>query len=443
SAAAPTRASWRCRWNSAGWTGRGRAPSGALFAPAADAAAAPPPPSRPLVRPRVRGADAAAAVGREQCVEQIRDVLDHLGHDMHHLVVALEPPGDAQKPPGHHGAAEALEDLLPDHHVCHPRLVLEREEDDPLRGPRPLAHQHQPRHRHPRARGRIAEPGMRQRRGRARPVVKRVVVGQHENECRTFMPPRKPRATLAKGPHFAYVGAGCCMKAERRKDGEDHLCGVWRQGTCRGGGERADRDGRRPRQRHSGDRGRLRRRLRLLHLPCLCRCRLGGEAAEAGPDGGGHARLRLRARSRPLAADLPDQGDGRARRAEGLHAGKADLMRTAALAAAVLAAAALTAAGAAAQGAGSPDGLRAAEYSVSSTRYGHDALGPGHEWAMLALHRADGGTLFYRNDREIVFEDTAPRLIDADGDGDLEALVVESSHSKGSRLAVWTGAGRL
>jgi hypothetical protein len=118
-------------------------------------------------------------------------------------------------------------------------------------------------------------------------------------------------------------------------------------------------------------------------------------------------------------------------------------MRTGALAAAVLAAAALTAAGAAAQGAGSPDGLRAAEYSVSSTRYGHDALGPGHEWAMLALHRADGGTLFYRNDREIVFEDSAPRLVDADGDGDLEALVVESSHSKGSRLAVWTGAGRL
>lgn len=94
-------------------------------------------------------------------------------------------------------------------------------------------------------------------------------------------------------------------------------------------------------------------------------------------------------------------------------------------------------------GVASADGVRAAEYAVPSTRYDHDALGPGHEWAMLVIHGDDGKSRFYQNDSEIVFEDTAPRLVDADGDGDSEALVVESSHAEGSRLAIWTRNGRL
>ncbi len=90
-----------------------------------------------------------------------------------------------------------------------------------------------------------------------------------------------------------------------------------------------------------------------------------------------------------------------------------------------------------------PDGVREAQYGVPSTSYGHDALGPGHEWAMLAIHGNDGGSRFFQYSPEIVFEDIAPRLIDLDGDGDKEALVIESSHVEGSRLAVWTSAGRL
>ena len=90
-----------------------------------------------------------------------------------------------------------------------------------------------------------------------------------------------------------------------------------------------------------------------------------------------------------------------------------------------------------------PEGVRAAQYGVPSTSYGHDALGPGHEWAMLVIHGEDGGSRSFQFAPEIVFEDIAPRLIDLDGDGDNEALVVESSPVEGSRLAVWTSAGRL
>lgn len=89
-----------------------------------------------------------------------------------------------------------------------------------------------------------------------------------------------------------------------------------------------------------------------------------------------------------------------------------------------------------------PDGIRVAEYGVPTTSYGHGALGPGHEWAMLSIH-GDAGSHFFSDESKLVFEDIAPRLIDLDGDGDNEAVVVESSQSEGSRLAIWTSAGRL
>jgi hypothetical protein len=44
---------------------------------------------------------------------------------------------------------------------------------------------------------------------------------------------------------------------------------------------------------------------------------------------------------------------------------------------------------------------------------------------------------------ELVFEDTAPRLVDLSGDGQAEVVVVESHSEKGARLAIWTAAGRL
>lgn len=84
------------------------------------------------------------------------------------------------------------------------------------------------------------------------------------------------------------------------------------------------------------------------------------------------------------------------------------------------------------------DGVAGATFTQPSTRYGHAALGPGHEWAALMLD----GTEFPTGDA-LVFEDVAPRLADLDGDGDNEVIVVESSLTQGSRLAVWGGKGRI
>ncbi|MCB2110036.1 MAG: VCBS repeat-containing protein [Rhodobacteraceae bacterium] len=83
-----------------------------------------------------------------------------------------------------------------------------------------------------------------------------------------------------------------------------------------------------------------------------------------------------------------------------------------------------------------------ATFSVATASYGHGALGPGHEWARLNI-QGDAGSLSFQDERALVFEDIAPRLIDLDGDGDNEAMVVESSQTQGSRLAIWTGEGRL
>src|ERR1700746_2592566 len=70
----------------------------------------------------------------------------------------------------------------------------------------------------------------------------------------------------------------------------------------------------------------MRRGLCLRDLPCLCRRGRAREARWALADGRGHARFRLR-RAAELAALLPDQGDGRARRAHRDGAGTAGLSR--------------------------------------------------------------------------------------------------------------------
>jgi hypothetical protein len=88
------------------------------------------------------------------------------------------------------------------------------------------------------------------------------------------------------------------------------------------------------------------------------------------------------------------------------------------------------------------DGVRSATYGAPSTSYGHDALGPGYEWAMLALH-GEAGSLFHQEPGGLVFEDIAPRLADLDGDDDNEVIVVESDPDRGSRLAIWGGLGRI
>jgi len=81
--------------------------------------------------------------------------------------------------------------------------------------------------------------------------------------------------------------------------------------------------------------------------------------------------------------------------------------------------------------------IRAAEYAEPTTRYPHGALGDDREYGALILRLADGRRHRVRLPDELVFEDTAPRLADLDGDGTVEIITVESHRERGARLAVW------
>jgi hypothetical protein len=69
-------------------------------------------------------------------------------------------------------------------------------------------------------------------------------------------------------------------------------------------------------------------------------------------------------------------------------------------------------------------------------RYDHGALGDKLEAGTLAIERRDGGRQTVKLGPDAVFEDLAPRLVDLDGDGRDEIVVVKSSLRLGSSLAV-------
>lgn len=90
-----------------------------------------------------------------------------------------------------------------------------------------------------------------------------------------------------------------------------------------------------------------------------------------------------------------------------------------------------------------------ATYGDPTARYPHGALGDPEEWGSLVLEldtcpscaqpRRDTRRLVLPEHR--VFEDTAPRLHDVDGDGANEVVVVESDRDQGARLAIYDAAG--
>lgn len=82
-------------------------------------------------------------------------------------------------------------------------------------------------------------------------------------------------------------------------------------------------------------------------------------------------------------------------------------------------------------------GIMAAEYAAPTTRYPHGALGDPVEHGQMRVRLSDGRVLAATLPDDLVFEDTAPRLSDLDGDGFAEIIVVESHLRRGARLAVW------
>lgn len=101
-------------------------------------------------------------------------------------------------------------------------------------------------------------------------------------------------------------------------------------------------------------------------------------------------------------------------------------MRAAALALAILAA--LPAAA---------DPIAAARYAEPTSRYAHGVLGDAIEHGALEVTLGSGAVQVARLPEVLVFEDTAPRLADLDGDGAPEVITVESHAELGARLAVW------
>lgn len=92
-----------------------------------------------------------------------------------------------------------------------------------------------------------------------------------------------------------------------------------------------------------------------------------------------------------------------------------------------------------------------ARYAEPTRRYDHGVLGDDVEWGALVLTlnlcpacetpRRGEATLRLPDRR--VFEDTAPRLADLDGDGAPEVIAVESDLARGARLAVYGPAGPI
>jgi FG-GAP-like repeat len=86
------------------------------------------------------------------------------------------------------------------------------------------------------------------------------------------------------------------------------------------------------------------------------------------------------------------------------------------------------------------DGAFVADGAVRLTqptdRYAHDVLGGIPMFSRLEAGDCAGCAVDLP--AELVFEDVAPRLWDADGDGQPEIVVVESHVAEGARLAIWS-----
>ena len=75
--------------------------------------------------------------------------------------------------------------------------------------------------------------------------------------------------------------------------------------------------------------------------------------------------------------------------------------------------------------------------AIATNRYPHGVLGDALEASRLSVESRQGTTLILDLPPNRVFEDLHPRLIDLDGDGRDEIIVVESDKELGASLAVY------
>lgn len=84
-----------------------------------------------------------------------------------------------------------------------------------------------------------------------------------------------------------------------------------------------------------------------------------------------------------------------------------------------------------------------ARYTDPTTRYDHGILGDAVEWGALEVTLDNATTRRFVLPETLVYEDTSPRLADLDQDGSPEVIVVETSLTRGARLAIYGPSGRL
>ena len=89
------------------------------------------------------------------------------------------------------------------------------------------------------------------------------------------------------------------------------------------------------------------------------------------------------------------------------------------------------------------EGITSARYDDPTTRYAHGILGDAIEHGALVIETDQGRRLKFVLPQSRVFEDTDPRVVDVDGDGDAEVIVVESDMRRGARLAVYDETGMI
>jgi hypothetical protein len=87
--------------------------------------------------------------------------------------------------------------------------------------------------------------------------------------------------------------------------------------------------------------------------------------------------------------------------------------------------------------------ITAATLAEPTARYDHAVLGDALEWGALRLTLSDGSQRLFRLPETRVFEDVTTRLVDADGDGRIEVMVVESDVEQGAALTLWGPDGRI
>jgi len=89
------------------------------------------------------------------------------------------------------------------------------------------------------------------------------------------------------------------------------------------------------------------------------------------------------------------------------------------------------------------DTITSARYTDPTDRYDHGVLGDKIEYGALELMLNTGKRLRIVLPESRVFEDTEPRVVDLDGDGAPEVIVVETDINLGARLSVYGATGLI